>query len=263
MMVMKLYILMENLSLFQSDELEKLKLSENLDELCVYKIQNKVVILVKATNDIIMKQFKDISSCLSEYIDEFLIDNYERWNTYILFLSTNDISVDNLVEVRNNKFFARKFLIGNYTNKLTAENIMDLLNQEILFNDLLKDSTQLLERILYIIYRNPYKNLKDLTVKSNLLNFIYDLCNQLKSSNNIQLKMPDNFNWQQKLSIIDLICSLVYYHNFKINIITNDENFVGLIEKKLSYISIKTKEEKINDYNELIIVTKYSLDIQK
>ncbi len=254
---------MENLSLFQSDELEKLKLSKNLDELCVYKIQNKVVILVKATNDIIMKQFKAISSCLSEYIDEFLIDNYERWNTYILFLSTNDISVDNLVEVRNNKFFARKFIIGNYTNKLTAENIMDLLNQEILFNDLSKDSAQLLERILYIIYRNPYKNLKDITVNSNLLNFIYDLCNQLKSSNNLQLKMPDNFNWQQKLSIIDLIFSLVNHHDFKVNIITYDENFVGLIKNKLSYKFIQISEETITDYNELTLITKYFLILKK
>ncbi len=124
--------------------LDTLKEKYVLDELFLRK-NDYLLLIIKLTNiDKLMdnngKLFDNLTSSLSMYLEEYLDDDFTRWNVYIIYVSEKYITREIKYKIENDTFFARKIVEDEYKSQLTDENITKLISKHIDFTDLTLNS---------------------------------------------------------------------------------------------------------------------------
>ncbi len=145
--------------------IDEIKSNYNLNDLKIIKddVYDLIIILIKEKNiNKLEENWKKISSILSECIeDELQVDNFIRWNVYIVYLLEKEVTKELKYKIENNTFFARKIIEDNYNNDLTEDNIKKLIEKHITFNDIkLTTTTQSSDN--YSSESKVYIELKDL-----------------------------------------------------------------------------------------------------
>ena len=111
-------------------------------ELCHYSNKDdwKInVFIYKSTSENIEKNWRKIASSISVVYQSELIkleDEFEKWNFYIFFISTSEITKElkNLIET--NRFSSRKVVEDNYTEDLSDATANLLITKHIINDDL-------------------------------------------------------------------------------------------------------------------------------
>ncbi len=112
-------------------------------ELCHYSNKDdwKInVFIYKSNSENIEKNWRKIASSISVlYQSELtkLEDEFEKWNFYIFFISTDKITKElkNLIET--NRFSSRKVVEDNYTGNLSDTTANQLITKHIINDDLI------------------------------------------------------------------------------------------------------------------------------
>lgn len=86
--------------------------------------------------------WQKLSSFLSESLEEYFIDDFSRWNFYIIYLCKEPVRKELQYKIENNPFFARKIVEGAYSEELIDEDIKKLISDHINFIDLKIYATQ-------------------------------------------------------------------------------------------------------------------------
>ncbi|GIT97993.1 ABC-three component system middle component 1 [Sulfurovum sp. TSL1] len=122
-------------------QINELKTIYKLDDIQVVNIDNIISVLIKTNSHNLQNCWNDINSLLSEYLEEYLDNSFTRWNVYILFAITDNVSKELQYRIENNTFFARKIIEDNYSLQLSTENIKNLIAKHIEFTDLQIDDS--------------------------------------------------------------------------------------------------------------------------
>ena len=107
------------------------------------------------------RNWQKLNGIFSEYLEEYMIDDFSRWNFYIIYLCKESVIKELQYKIENNTFFARKILEDKYILELTDENIEKLISEHIMFNDLKINSTQPQQQT-YSSVSEIYQKLKDI-----------------------------------------------------------------------------------------------------
>lgn len=102
-----------------------------------------------------------LSGFFSEYLEEYFIDDFSRWNFYIIYLCKESVTKELQYKIENNPFFARKIVEDNYSFQLSDENIKNLISEHIDFTDLKINVTQSIQKKVYESNSEIYLKLKD------------------------------------------------------------------------------------------------------
>lgn len=106
------------------------------------------------------RNWQKLSGIFSEYLEEYMIDDFSRWNFYIIYLCKESVVKELQYKIENNAFFARKIVEGNYSSDFTNENIEKLISEHIVFNNLKINSTQQAQE-MYSSESEIYQKFKD------------------------------------------------------------------------------------------------------
>lgn len=144
----------------ENEKIEELKNTYKLDDLKIIDVNNIISALVKTDSSNLQSNWKKINSLLSELLDEYLDNSFKKWNVYILYLITDEVSKELKYKIENNTFFARKIVEDSYMFELSDENIKKLISEHIDFADLKINMTQPTQST-YESSSEIYKKLKD------------------------------------------------------------------------------------------------------
>ncbi|BAF71690.1 ABC-three component system middle component 1 [Sulfurovum sp. NBC37-1] len=170
---------MKLIKFLDNKDIEEIKLNYDLNYLKVVKYESYdlIVIFIKEKSSNKLKEnWQKTCSVLSESIeDELLIDNFIRWNVYILYTLEEEVSNELKYKIENNTFFARKIIEDRYKLDLTDENIQKLIEKHITFNDIrLIKTSQVNDK--YSSDSKVYSELKDLhDINANKIDEILNL----------------------------------------------------------------------------------------
>lgn len=154
----------------ENNTIEEIKNTYQLDDLQVMDTNNIIPILVKTSSSNLQNNWKTISSVLSELLDEYLDNSFKKWNVYILYLITDEVSKELKYKIENNTFFARKIVEDSYILELSDENIKKLISEHIDFADF-KISTTQPTQSAYESTSEIYLKLKDMeTISETQIN---------------------------------------------------------------------------------------------
>lgn len=118
-----------------NENINKLKIDYNLIDIQVVKNLKMLVIIITINSEYLNDSWKQLNSLLSEYVEDFIDNTFERWNIYILYTVTNTVSKELNYKIENNTFFARKIIEDNYSQELNDENIKNLISKHITLTD--------------------------------------------------------------------------------------------------------------------------------
>ena len=125
----KISLLKEEYKIFQLDIL-KFKAKEEYITLFI-QLDNLDYLMEHQTN-----KFDTLISAISIYLEEFLENNFLRWNIYMIFVISKKVEKEIKYQIENDTYFARKILEDEYCFELTDENINKLISKYITFTDL-------------------------------------------------------------------------------------------------------------------------------
>lgn len=116
-----------------------LKELHQLQEIQTYSISfggNLIAVFVQNSDEeALKKNWRQINSSLSQYLDHFLEDDFSKWNLYVIYLVNGTVGKELQYEIENNTFASRKIVAGSYTKELTDTNIAALISSHIEFSD--------------------------------------------------------------------------------------------------------------------------------
>jgi len=121
------------------------------------------------------RNWQKLSGIFSEYLEEYLFDDFSRWNFYIIYLCKESVTRELQYKIENNAFFARKIVQDKYLFQLTDENVEELIIEHIDFTNLKINAMQP-EPEAYQSSSEIYLKLKDADTISET-----DINNMLKS----------------------------------------------------------------------------------
>ncbi len=127
-----------SLKKINNDHLNSLKEKYFIREL--YLIDKDSMILIMKFNEInkLMenhaKLFDNLTSSISMYMENYLEDDFKRWNVYILYIFEVSIEKEIKYKIENDTFFARKIVEDEYSSQLTDKNIEELISKHIDFD---------------------------------------------------------------------------------------------------------------------------------
>ncbi|MCG3692499.1 ABC-three component system middle component 1 [Aliarcobacter butzleri] len=132
----------------------------------LHLIEKDSIILIMKLNEIdkLMenngKLFDNLTSTLSMLLEEYLQDDFKRWNVYFIYITAEPVTKEIKYKVENDTFFARKIVEDNYLFQLSDENIKNIISEHIDFTDLKINVTQPIQEI-YESNSEVYLKLKD------------------------------------------------------------------------------------------------------
>ena len=139
---------------------------------------------VKISNETLLsKKWREISNFIAIYFQNELESEFERWNLYIFYIITTEISNELKYNIENDKFSCRKIVIENEDNlnKIISEHI---LNDDLRINESLqvgdKDTIEK-NQLLWTILRNQDATQK---VGNDSKNSFAEIVKNLKNQNN-------------------------------------------------------------------------------
>lgn len=118
----------------------------------LHLIEKDSIILIMKLNEIdkLMennaKLFDNLTSSLSMLLEEYLQDDFKRWNVYFIYITAEPVTKEIKYKIENDTFFARKIVEDNYLFQLSDEKIKDLVSEHIDFTDLKINVTQPIEK---------------------------------------------------------------------------------------------------------------------
>lgn len=154
-------------------KINNLKLNSLKEQYCItelYLIEKDFIILIMKLNEIDKliennaKSFDHLTSSLSMFLEEYLRDDFKRWNVYFIYLTEEPVTKELKYKIENDTFFARKIVEDSYTSELTDENIEKLIVEHIDFTNLAIDSVQ--------ATNEPYKSTSEIYLKLKEMNTI-------------------------------------------------------------------------------------------
>jgi len=127
-------------SLINNDEINNLITKYSLKDIQIYKVLSGIKLIVSfvyVKNEVELKNnWEKINNVLSEYLEDFIEENFVRWNIYIVYLVDDEVSKELQYKIENDTFFARKIVEDNYRLDLSEKNIKKLISKHISFDDL-------------------------------------------------------------------------------------------------------------------------------
>lgn len=84
------------------------------------------------------EQWEEISDVLNyEYLSTSETSEFERWNNYLIFVVTSEVSLETKYEIENDKFYMRKLVIelSTESEKMLKEKTIAFLNNRLLLRD--------------------------------------------------------------------------------------------------------------------------------
>lgn len=155
---------MKSIKLLTNDNLDNLVDKFNLKSAKTYQSEsnsNFIVLFAEEKNNACLeKNWDEINNIISEYLEEFISNNFTRWNIYIIYLLSDKVTKELKYKIENDTFFARKIVEDGYKFQSTDENNAKLISKHIDFTDLIINSEQP-KKELYESTSEIYLKLKD------------------------------------------------------------------------------------------------------
>lgn len=117
-------------------------LKERFSLMDLHLVENNYMVLLVKSNELNKllenhaKAFDSLTSSVAMSMEEYLQDDFKRWNVYIMYLTNVNIEKNVKYKIENDTFFARKIVVDDYHKQLTDENIEKLILKYITINDL-------------------------------------------------------------------------------------------------------------------------------
>ena len=131
---------MKSIKFLNNKNTTEIKSNYDLNDLKVLKdnAYDLIIILINEKNSKKLEEnWQKISNVLSESIeDELQVNNFIRWNVYIIYILEEKVTKEVKYKIENNTFFARKIIEDRYKLDLKDENIQKLIEKHITFNDI-------------------------------------------------------------------------------------------------------------------------------
>ncbi|EJC7009017.1 hypothetical protein R1W14_004671 [Vibrio parahaemolyticus] len=84
------------------------------------------------------EQWEDVADILNyEYLSTNETTEFERWNNYLIFIITGDLSLETKYEIENDKFYMRKIIVelSNESEEMLKEKTTAFLNNRLLLQN--------------------------------------------------------------------------------------------------------------------------------
>lgn len=170
--------------------LTEIKLYQNRDE---YRIS--VFFSLFTTAEQVEKSWRKVSGYVASAYQSGLTkaeNDFEKWNIYHMFLCVGEIEKKLKFEIENDKFSARKIILGSFSGEVNDQASNRIISQHITNEDLVINPAAQSE------------DLQDITSKYRSATFVWDI---------IKDEQPLNYKTESQKTILDDILSRI-----------NDEN---------------------------------------
>lgn len=131
---MKIELSIEGFEIHELEEkyfLKSIKLNE-----VKFKSDFAVVILEFFNTTDLDNNWQKINNVLSQGLSKYLVDDFKKWNVYLLYVVNEKVDKGLKYKIENNTFFSRKILVDSYESELSEIAVEKLINTNILFKDI-------------------------------------------------------------------------------------------------------------------------------
>lgn len=129
--------LQKSLIKVEVETLQRVKDGNQLLDIQVYKFNyagHFLVAFIKNENSqTLQDSWRAVNSSLSQYLIDYMEDDFSRWNLYLLFLSSTSIQKKLQYEIENNTFSSRKIVVPDFHDEINDESAQQLINDHIDF----------------------------------------------------------------------------------------------------------------------------------
>lgn len=157
------------LTKYSINEFEQVASEYNIAEYRVEKVTLGgdffITFLLFNSTDELKSNWQKLSSVLSEYLEECMVDDFSRWNFYIIYACKETVTKELQYKIENNAFFARKIVEKMYSFQLTDKNVRDLIIKHVNFNNL-KINANKPSQNNYVSSSLVYEKLKETNISS-------------------------------------------------------------------------------------------------
>jgi hypothetical protein len=94
------------------------------------------------TPDLLSMNWDKISGTIAAYYQPYLNNDFEKWNIYIMYVSSAKIPQHLKYKIENDRFSSRKIVVDQFTKELNDVSIADLIIGHITNKDLQPQGVQ-------------------------------------------------------------------------------------------------------------------------